>query len=133
LASEDRATNPWMIALAVILPTFMEVLDTSIASVALPYIAGSVSLAHNITPDNPVFQQHYQGLQTMLQQFAGPAFYQPAERALGILDRGLSQQAALLALVDDFRYLAIVCTVCVPLVFVLKKAKAKAGAVSSAH
>lgn len=35
--------NPWLIALAVILPTFMEVLDTSIATVALPYIAGSVS------------------------------------------------------------------------------------------
>ena len=35
--------NPWLIALAVIVPTFMEVLDTSIASVALPHIAGSVS------------------------------------------------------------------------------------------
>ena len=32
-----------MIALAVILPTFMEVLDTSIATVALPHIAGSLS------------------------------------------------------------------------------------------
>ena len=35
--------NPWLVALAVVLPTFMEVLDTSIASVALPYIAGSLS------------------------------------------------------------------------------------------
>jgi DHA2 family multidrug resistance protein len=35
--------NPWMIAIAVILPTFMEVLDTSIAAVALPHIAGSLS------------------------------------------------------------------------------------------
>src|SRR3954466_5379254 len=35
--------NPWLIALAVIVPTFMEVLDTSIASVALPHIAGSLS------------------------------------------------------------------------------------------
>jgi len=35
--------NPWLIALAVILPTFMEVLDTAIAAVILPYIAGSVS------------------------------------------------------------------------------------------
>jgi DHA2 family multidrug resistance protein len=35
--------NPWLIAAAVILPTFMEVLDTSIASVALPHIAGSFS------------------------------------------------------------------------------------------
>jgi MFS transporter, DHA2 family, multidrug resistance protein len=37
------AVNPWVIALAVTLATFMEVLDTSIANVALPHIAGSLS------------------------------------------------------------------------------------------
>ena len=43
-ASEWRpAVNPWIIALAVTLATFMEVLDTSIANVALPHIAGSLS------------------------------------------------------------------------------------------
>jgi len=35
--------NPWLIALAVMLATFMEVLDTSIANVSLPHIAGSLS------------------------------------------------------------------------------------------
>src|SRR6185312_5571772 len=35
--------NPWLIAAAVMLATFMEVLDTAIAAVALPYIAGSLS------------------------------------------------------------------------------------------
>src|SRR6185437_1555847 len=35
--------NPWLIAAAVMLATFMEVLDTSIAAVALPYIGGSLS------------------------------------------------------------------------------------------
>src|ERR1700747_726817 len=35
--------NPWIIALAVTLATFMEVLDTSVANVALPHIAGSLS------------------------------------------------------------------------------------------
>jgi MFS transporter, DHA2 family, multidrug resistance protein len=34
--------NPWLIALAVMLATFMVVLDTSIAVVALPYIAGNL-------------------------------------------------------------------------------------------
>ncbi len=34
--------NPWLIAVAVMLATFMEVLDTSIASVALPHIAGNL-------------------------------------------------------------------------------------------
>jgi DHA2 family multidrug resistance protein len=43
-ASESRpAHNPWVIALAVTLATFMEVLDTSIANVALPHIAGGLS------------------------------------------------------------------------------------------
>src|SRR5690348_6506893 len=37
------AVNPWVIALAVTLATFMEVLDTSIANVALPHIAGNLS------------------------------------------------------------------------------------------
>ncbi len=39
--------NPWFIAAAVMLATFMEVLDTSIAAVALPYIAGSLSASND--------------------------------------------------------------------------------------
>ncbi len=35
--------NPWIIALAVVIPTFMEVLDTTIANVALRYMAGGLS------------------------------------------------------------------------------------------
>src|SRR5260221_10860861 len=35
--------NPWLIAAAVMLATFMEVLDTSVANVALPHIGGSLS------------------------------------------------------------------------------------------
>ena len=37
------AANPWIIALAVMSATFMEVLDTSVANVALPHIAGNLS------------------------------------------------------------------------------------------
>jgi DHA2 family multidrug resistance protein len=39
--------NPWLIALTVTLASFMEVLDTSIANVALPHIAGSVSASED--------------------------------------------------------------------------------------
>ena len=35
--------NPWVIAAAVMLATFMEVLDTSVANVSLPHIAGNLS------------------------------------------------------------------------------------------
>ena len=37
------AVNPWVIALVVTMATFMEVLDTSIANVSLPHIAGGLS------------------------------------------------------------------------------------------
>src|SRR6516164_2750086 len=39
--------NPWLIAISVMLATFMEVLDTSIAAVALPHIAGSLSASND--------------------------------------------------------------------------------------
>src|SRR5271169_6881882 len=35
--------NPWLIAAAVMLATVLEVLDTSVANVALPHIAGNLS------------------------------------------------------------------------------------------
>jgi DHA2 family multidrug resistance protein len=40
-----RTINPWVVAAAVVIPTFMEVLDTTIANVALRYIAGGLSAA----------------------------------------------------------------------------------------
>jgi DHA2 family multidrug resistance protein len=42
-----QAINPWVVAAAVVIPTFMEVLDTTIANVALRYIAGGLSAAEN--------------------------------------------------------------------------------------
>lgn len=36
--------NPWLIAMTVMLATFMEVLDTSVANVALPHIAGGLAV-----------------------------------------------------------------------------------------
>jgi DHA2 family multidrug resistance protein len=39
--------NPWLVTISVMLATFMEVLDTSIANVALPHIAGNLS----VTPE----------------------------------------------------------------------------------
>jgi DHA2 family multidrug resistance protein len=39
--------NPWIIAIAVSLAAFMEVLDTSIANVALPHIAGNLGASND--------------------------------------------------------------------------------------
>jgi MFS transporter, DHA2 family, multidrug resistance protein len=43
MTDEQRHINPWIIAISVMLATFMEVLDTSVVNVSLPHIAGSLS------------------------------------------------------------------------------------------
>jgi MFS transporter, DHA2 family, multidrug resistance protein len=44
-AGSRLTINPWIVAAAVVVPAFMEVLDTTIANVALRYIAGGLSAA----------------------------------------------------------------------------------------
>ena len=43
----ERPTNIWLIAITVTLATFMELLDTSIANVALPHIAGGLATSYD--------------------------------------------------------------------------------------
>ncbi len=45
--ASTRGINPWAIALTVTLATFMELLDTSIANVSLPYIAGGLGRSYD--------------------------------------------------------------------------------------
>src|SRR5580700_3801645 len=46
-SAANAVTNPWLIALVVALASFMEVLDTTIANVALPYIAGGMGVSED--------------------------------------------------------------------------------------
>jgi DHA2 family multidrug resistance protein len=41
------AINPWLVAITVTLATFMELLDTSIANVSLPHIAGGLAVSYD--------------------------------------------------------------------------------------
>src|SRR5512142_627183 len=41
------AVNPWLVATAVVIPTFMEILDTTIATASMRYIAGGLSATMN--------------------------------------------------------------------------------------
>jgi DHA2 family multidrug resistance protein len=45
--SNQKPINPWFIAITVTLATFMELLDTSIANVALPYIGGGLGRSYD--------------------------------------------------------------------------------------
>jgi DHA2 family multidrug resistance protein len=46
-AASSAGPNPWLIAVVVALATFMEVLDTTIANVALPYVAGGMGVSED--------------------------------------------------------------------------------------
>jgi DHA2 family multidrug resistance protein len=93
-------------------------------------------MVHWIDPTRPTYQQQVQGVTTLLNQSIGPngaTLNTQSNRALGIINGVVNQQARLWSYVDDFRYLAFACFLCVPIVFLLKKAVAKPGAVSAAH
>jgi DHA2 family multidrug resistance protein len=46
-AAERPVVNPWIIAVTVTLATFMELLDTAIANVSLPHIAGGLAVSYD--------------------------------------------------------------------------------------
>src|SRR5271168_3153934 len=46
-AADNAVANPWLIAILVAVASFMEVLDTTIANVALPYIAGGMGVSED--------------------------------------------------------------------------------------
>ena len=94
-------------------------------------------LVRSITPQNHNYQLQSEGIKHAMALAGsggnGPPLFPPGTRALGIINGMVEQQARLWSYVDDFRYLAIVCFACVPIVFMLKKAMAKRGAVGAAH
>ncbi|HEY6308657.1 MAG TPA: DHA2 family efflux MFS transporter permease subunit [Candidatus Angelobacter sp.] len=47
LSAARPAVNPWFVAITVTLATFMELLDTSIANVSLPHIAGGLAVSYD--------------------------------------------------------------------------------------
>jgi MFS transporter, DHA2 family, multidrug resistance protein len=47
VATTRPAVNPWVVAIVVTLATFMELLDTAIANVSLPHIAGGLAVSYD--------------------------------------------------------------------------------------
>jgi DHA2 family multidrug resistance protein len=88
-----------------------------------------------ISPEDPLLQQRLQALQSLLHQNSGPfaPLADALSRAYGLLQGDLNQQARLLSYVDDFRYMSLVCFLCVPIVFALKKTKTRSGQMSGGH
>jgi DHA2 family multidrug resistance protein len=83
-------------------------------------------MVHSLSGASLPLRQQLAHLTTLMRLHAGPA--KAVLRADAILQRAVDNQAQLWAYVDVFRYLAIVSLLCVPMVFVLRKAQAKAAA-----
>ena len=86
-------------------------------------------LLHNLSPTNPNFQQALAQQTQFLAGTYGPA--NAAIRAYRMMEATLTQQAQLWSYVDDLRYMAFAAFACVPIVWALKRVKAKAGAVAA--
>jgi DHA2 family multidrug resistance protein len=89
-------------------------------------------LAASLSPDRISVQGAIQSLQAYLTS-QGASSTTALRRAYGLINLGLNGQARLWSYVDDFRYMALACFGCVPIVFALKKAVAKRGAAPAAH
>ena len=84
-------------------------------------------LAANVTPTSPGALAALQGLQARF-FLGGASAYAARQDALGALYRSVQQQAALLAYMDDFRFLAYLSLACIPLLmFLVRLRHAKAG------
>jgi DHA2 family multidrug resistance protein len=88
-------------------------------------------LAHSLTPGNVNLQNYLQAIQQYLHS-QGASASLALDRAYFLINGTLNQQARLWSYVDDFRYMALVCFGCIPIVLMLKKAVGKRG-VSLGH
>jgi DHA2 family multidrug resistance protein len=77
-------------------------------------------LVGHLAPENPIYLDRLRGLTAALTpEFGADA----AQRALSILYQQLVRQATLVAYVDTFQLIALVCLLCVPLVFLFRRVR----------
>jgi DHA2 family multidrug resistance protein len=81
----------------------------------------SALMVGHLSPYRPEFQQYFQSATAMLSQHGDPAGAR--QQAYGLLYGMVQQQANLFAYVDTFRLLGFMCLLCIPVVFLFKKAK----------
>lgn len=88
-------------------------------------------LVHSIAPTSIRFQEQVSNMRHFLEA-QGVSAADALQKAYGLVNVQLLQQSRLWAYVDDFRYMALVCFLCIPIVFLLKKTVGKGG-ISSGH
>jgi len=91
--------------------------------------AHQAALVSHLTPYDPAYVERLRALKSALGQELGG--HAAAQAAPGILYRQLLDQSQLLAYVNNFRLLALLCALSIPLVLLFKKARR--GPVAAAH
>jgi DHA2 family multidrug resistance protein len=85
-------------------------------------------LVHSLHAANAAAEGRLALLQNYVAKHQALAPADASNAALQMLNGTLSSQARLWSYVDDFRYMALACFACVPLVFLFKRARRRAGA-----
>ena len=89
-------------------------------------------LVHSLAPSSPTSKTNC----TRCSSICTPQGYGPVDsmrKAYALIGGELTAQARLWSYVDDFRYMALVCFACIPIVFMLKKTVGRKGAVGAGH
>jgi DHA2 family multidrug resistance protein len=86
-------------------------------------------LVHSLAATNPALQHRMSALENLLTSSTAGGPVMASKGAYKMIEQTLTAQARLWAYVDDFRYMALVCFACMPLVLLFKRAKARRGAI----
>jgi DHA2 family multidrug resistance protein len=87
-------------------------------------------LARNLSPTLTTFQNSISQFTRVFTPMSGPLT--ASQQAIAQVGQDLNRQAQYWSYVDDFRYMALACFLCIPIVWTLKRVRAK-GAVQGAH
>lgn len=85
------------------------------------------AMVSHLTPYDPAFQQRVQDLTGTLSSQAGSA---ASQQAYGSIYGTLVRQASVMSYIDNFRLLAFLCVICIPMVFLFKSVKRSKAPVS---
>ena len=93
--------------------------------------AHQAAMVSHLTPYDPAFQQRMQQIQGALAHQMNPAAAQ--QQAYATIYGTAARQAMVMSYIDNFRILAFLCVICIPLVFFFKRVKARKGAGAAVH
>ena len=87
----------------------------------------AIMVAH-LTPYDPIYQERLRQMTNALAAHGNPAT--APQQAYGAIYGTLLKQASLMSYIDNFRFLAFLCLLCIPAALLFKRTRARRGAVA---